>query len=86
MYHHHEPYSSFILHVSQNVSHSEEPLILVTVYDITSFTNGYKRSKHHATKANSFEEVLSFNKVSYCVAFLFAFIYRDQLLRKLLCI
>ena len=30
-------------------------------------------SKYHAKKANSFEEVLSFNKGSYCVAFLFVF-------------
>ena len=53
----------FILHVSQNVSYSEGLLILVTVYDITSVTNGYKRRKYHATKANNFEEILSFNKV-----------------------
>ena len=38
-----------------------------------SATNGYNRSKYHATKANSFEEVLSFKKVSYCVVFLFVF-------------
>ena len=40
----------FILHVSQNVSHSEGLLILVTVYDITSVTNGNKRRKYRANK------------------------------------
>ena len=38
-----------------------------------SVTNGYNHSKYHVTKNNSFEEVLSFNKASFCVVFLFVF-------------
>ena len=38
-----------------------------------SVNNGYNRSKYHATKTNSFEVVLFFNKVSYCVVFFVCF-------------
>ena len=36
-----------------------------------SANNDYNRSKYHAAKTNNFEEVLSFNKASWCVVYLF---------------